>query len=78
MTTHAYFDKWLQKDVVKETHWYSMEATALETETLIPQTEEDIEKIEWVAIENLPQYLRQTYPTIRSVFDAFNGGSLKF
>jgi hypothetical protein len=55
-----------------------MEATALETETLIPQTEEDIEKIEWVAIENLPQYLRQTYPTIRSVFDAFNGGSLKF
>lgn len=78
MTTHAYFDTWLQKDVVKETHWYSMNATALDAETLIPQTEEDIEKIEWVLMENLPQYLAQTYPTIRSVFDAFNGGSLKF
>ena len=78
LTTHAYFDTWLQKNVVKETHWYSMKATALDTETLIPQTEEDIEKIEWVALENLPQYLLQTYPTIQSVFDAFNGGSLKF
>ena len=77
LTTHAYFDTWLQKDVVKETHWYSMKAIALDTETLIPQTEEDIEKIEWVALENLPQYLLQTYPTIQSVFDAFNGGSLK-
>ena len=78
MTTHAYFDTWLQKDVVKETHWYSMKATALDVETLIPQTEEDIEKIEWVLMENLPQYLVQTYPTIRSVFDAFNAGSPKF
>ena len=40
--------------------------------------EEDIEKLEWVILENLPQYLAQTYPTIRSVFDAFNGGSPKF
>lgn len=78
MTKHAYFDTWLQKDVVKETHWYHMKATALEAETLTPQTEEDIEKIEWVAIENLPQYLVQTYPTIQSVFDTFNGDSPKF
>ena len=78
MTTHTYFDTWLQKEVVKQTHWYSMKATALDTEKLIPQTEEDIEKIEWVLMENLPQYLVQTYPTIRSVFNAFNGGSPKF
>lgn len=78
MTTHTYFDTWLQKDVVKETHWYGMKAAALGAETLVPQTEEDIEKIEWVLLENLPQYLVQTYPTIRSVFDAFNGGSPKF
>jgi len=78
MTTHAYFDTWLQKDVVKETHWYCMKARAVDTETLIPQTEEDIEKIAWISIESLPQYLLQTYPTIRAVFDAFNGGSLKF
>ena len=78
MTTHAYFDTWLQKYVVKQTHWYSMKAAALDTENLIPQTEEDIEKIEWVNMENLPLYLTQTYPTIRSVFDAFNGGIPKF
>lgn len=78
MTTHTYFDTWLQKDVVKQTHWYSMKATALDAETLVPQTEEDIEKIEWVLMENLPQYLVQTYPNIRSVFDAINGGSPKF
>jgi len=78
MTTHTYIDTWLQKEVVKQTHWYSMKATALDTEKLIPQTEEDIEKIEWVLMENLPEYLVQTYPTIRSVFDAFNGGSPKF
>ncbi|MEK0414552.1 MAG: hypothetical protein RL070_2040 [Bacteroidota bacterium] len=78
MTTHTYFDTWLQKEVVKQTHWYSMKATALDTEKLNPQTEEDIEKIEWVLMENLPEYLVQTYPTIRSVFDAFNGGSPKF
>ena len=78
ITTHAYFDTWLQKDVVKETHWYSMNASALVPEKLIPQTEEDIEKIEWVPLDRLPQYLLQTYPNIRSVFDAFYGGIPKF
>jgi len=74
-TTHHYFDKWLNKDVVKHTHWYAM--LSLEKEILVPQTEEDIEKIEWVPMEQLPQYLLETYPTIRSVFEVFNGGSPK-
>ena len=74
-TTHTYFDTWLNQDVEKHTHWYAM--LSLANETLVPQTEEDIEKIEWVTIENLPQYLRQTYPTIRTVFEAFNAGSPK-
>ncbi len=78
MTTHAYFDTWLQKDVIKETHWYAMKASSMLPETLIPQIEEDIEKIEWVPILELPPYLRQTYPTIQTVFDAFNAGSPKF
>ena len=78
MTTHTYFDKWTQQNVKKETHWYAMKASSLVQETLIPQTEEDIEKIEWVPVQQLPQFLVQTYPTIRSVFNAFNGGSPKF
>ena len=75
MTTHTYFDTWLQKDVVKQTHWFAMKASALNPEQLIPQIEEDIEKIEWVPVSKLDQYLTQTYPTIRSVFDAFNEGT---
>jgi len=74
-TTHTYFDKWLNKDVEKHTHWYAM--LSLANETLVPQTEEDIEKIEWVPLNELPQYLLQTYPTIRTVFEAFNAGSPK-
>ena len=74
-TTHAYYDKWLSKEVEKHTHWYAM--LSLANETLVPQTEEDIEKIEWVPVNELPQYLLQTYPTIRTVFEAFNAGSPK-
>jgi hypothetical protein len=55
-----------------------MNASASIPEKLIPQSEEDIEKIEWVPMERLPQYLLQTYPTIRIVFDAFNGDTPKF
>ena len=74
-TTHAYYDKWLSKEVEKHTHWYAM--LSLANETLVPQTEEDIEKIEWVPMEQLHQYLLETYPTIRTVFDAFSAGSPK-
>jgi 8-oxo-dGTP pyrophosphatase MutT (NUDIX family) len=75
-TTHPYFDTWLNKDVVKQTHWFSM--LSLANDILVPQTEEDIEKIEWVPREQLPQYFIQTYPTILTVFEAFNAGTPKF
>mgnify|MGYP000188332215 FL=1 len=75
-TAHPYFDTWLNKDVVKQTHWFSM--LSLANDILVPQTEEDIEKIEWVPREQLPQYFIQTYPTILTVFEAFNAGTPKF
>ena len=74
-TTHTYYDKWLNKEVEKHTHWYAMQSLA--NDILVPQTEEDIEKIEWVPVNELPQYLLETYPTIRTVFEAFNAGSPK-
>ncbi|MBV9986191.1 MAG: NUDIX domain-containing protein, partial [Chitinophagaceae bacterium] len=37
---HEYFDKYLQQEVIKETHWFRMSATG--TQHLVPQTEEDI------------------------------------
>ena len=75
-TTHPYFDTWLNKDVVKHTHWFSM--LSLANDTLVPQTEEDIEKLVWVTVPELPEYLNNTYPTIRDVFEAFNAGTPKF
>ncbi|MFZ9171007.1 MAG: NUDIX hydrolase [Sediminibacterium sp.] len=74
-TIHQYFDSWMNKEVEKHTHWYAM--LSFEKETLVPQTEEDIERIEWVPMEQMSQYLLETYPTIRAVFEAFNGGSPK-
>jgi 8-oxo-dGTP pyrophosphatase MutT (NUDIX family) len=75
-TTHPYFDTWLNKDVVKHTHWFSM--LSLANDTLVPQTEEDIEKLVWATVPELPEYLNNTYPTIRAVFEAFNAGIPKF
>lgn len=66
-TYHEYFDTWLKEEVVKETWWYSMK---IENEqTLIPQKEEDIEKIEWVNSIDLNNYLANTYSSIIEVID---------
>ena len=64
------------KRILKVTYWFEM-TTDFDGE-LKPQTEEDIEKIEWVPREQLPQYFIQTYPTILTVFEAFNAGTPKF
>jgi len=36
----------------------------------IPQKEENITKTEWVKIEQLPNYLKETYPSIKEVFNS--------
>lgn len=51
--------------ILKESHWFLMEATS--SETLIPQTEEDITEIKWVPQSELPQYKENTYPSIMEV-----------
>ena len=37
-------------------------------EPLLPQTEEDITRAEWVEKKRLPEYLEGTYPSIVEVF----------
>lgn len=68
-TEHQYFDKWIQQEVIKETHWYLMKTKS--TEKLYPQLEEDIEKIEWVNTQKMDKYLNNTYPTIIKVIDVY-------
>lgn len=62
ITKHEYFDKWINEEVIKETHWYKM---CIDTEQLlIPQTEEDILEIKWVPINELEYYLANSYINI--------------
>ena len=61
-TFHEYFDKYLHKDVLKETHWYLMVYTG--NGKLTPQTEEDIEELRWVSLKNISEYFDKTYKNI--------------
>ncbi len=66
-TEHQYFDQWLQEDVTKETHWYHMLAPG--NQPLTPQTEEDIEKIEWTNEGMRKLYLEESYETVVRVIN---------
>lgn len=65
ITQHTYFDQWIKKDVIKQTHWYLMKASL--DQPLVPQTTEDIESIEWVSKSQLSERLENSYDTIVEV-----------
>lgn len=54
--------------ILKRSHWYRM--SFFGTETAIPQTEEDIERIEWLTGEQVSERLPEAYPSIREVMEA--------
>ena len=68
-TNHLYFDKYLQEEVVKRTYWFHM--TIADMQKGIPQSAEDIEKIEWHSRATARHCLEQTYPTILEVIEAY-------
>ena len=70
VTTHSYEEKGL--NMQKETHWFEMKASTIDNSILTPQLEEDIEKIEWVSLENLEEYLSETYTSIQQVLNSWN------
>ena len=63
ITYHTYVEKGTR--ILKESHWFEMKADS--TETLIPQTEEDILEIKWVSDDELKECLKNTYSTIKDV-----------
>ena len=65
ITHHTYYQD--ENEILKETHWFQMVAPSKGNETLTPQLEEDIEKVEWVETSSLPTYLENSYETIRKV-----------
>jgi len=67
ITYHKYFDTHINEEAIKETHWFEMIAKG--DQKLTPQTEEDIERIEWVDQKNIPEKLQQTYPNIAEIIE---------
>jgi 8-oxo-dGTP pyrophosphatase MutT (NUDIX family) len=70
LTYHEYFDKYSQKDVIKETHWFKMHTPDIQQ--LVPQTEEDIEQIEWVNKEAIDEKLSNSYHNIVEIINKVN------
>ncbi|MBR5857134.1 MAG: NUDIX domain-containing protein [Bacteroidales bacterium] len=52
--------------VLKHTYWYKMKHSG--ECNLVPQLEEGINEVRWVAKEDLGEYLNNTYPSIKEVF----------
>ncbi len=65
-TYHYYREK--GKDIMKASFWYHMAGSA--KRKLRPQAEEDIDRAEWVAEEDLVNYYPEMYPSIVEVLEA--------
>ena len=66
-TYHTYHEG--TKFILKESHWYRMQVTG--EQKLIPQKDEDILQVQWVNINNLEKYLKNSYPMISDIIDAY-------
>ncbi|HEY6977664.1 MAG TPA: NUDIX domain-containing protein [Chitinophagaceae bacterium] len=69
ITYHEYFEKKLNEDILKETHWFSMHVNG--EPKLNPQTEEDIENIIWADENELKKCLKNTYKNIIEIIRQF-------
>ncbi len=67
ITHHTYRMKGLH--MLKDTYWYNMKYTG-DTATLTPQEEEGIQECRWVPAAELSEYMQNTYPSIRKVFES--------
>ena len=54
--------------VLKETKWFKMKANG--EQTLKPQTEEQITKLEWVSKADLKKYIDNSFPSVNDVLEA--------
>jgi len=70
-TYHVYTLK--NRTILKKTHWYLCRYNEANT-ILIPQTEEGIEKVEWVSREQWNERKQNSYPSIVQVVEKY--GSL--
>ena len=62
-TWHTYHEG--TKYILKESHWFHMKASG--KEVLVPQTEEEITGIKWVAREELGRIYPAAYPSVTEI-----------
>ncbi len=65
VTYHYYYRE--GKRMLKETHWFEMEATS--REPLVPAHHEGIEKVQWMPLDGLPEVFSNTYANLLQVFE---------
>jgi 8-oxo-dGTP pyrophosphatase MutT (NUDIX family) len=69
ITYHEYFEKRLNEDITKETHWFAMHVNG--EPKLNPQKEEDIEYIILADENKLKECLKNTYRNIIEIIQQF-------
>lgn len=67
LTHHNYTER--GENIDKETHWFGMKVSG--PQKLIPQTDEDILELRWVAENELQYYLSNTYPNITEIIEIY-------
>lgn len=68
-TYHSY--QYKNEEAMKISYWYRMKY--LGDSNPIPQVEEDIEKVKWVKVEDIPNYYNNMYDSIVDVLEAVFG-----
>ena len=67
LTHHNYTER--GENIDKETHWFAMKASG--SQKLIPQVDEDILELRWVAENELQYYLSNTFPNIAEIIEIY-------
>ena len=67
VTTHNYIAK--GESIEKETHWFAMKVSG--EQQLVPQLDEDILELRWVAKNELDNYLSDTFTNIIEIVEKY-------
>ena len=70
VTNHFYKEK--GKEMEKETHWFAMKVSG--SQELVPQLEEDITELRWVAQNELKNYLQNSFKNIEEIVKKYYEG----
>jgi ADP-ribose pyrophosphatase YjhB (NUDIX family) len=66
-TYHIYEEK--GKTILKISHWFYFTCAA--SQKIIPQTEEDIAEVKWIATQNIKEPMANTYKNIKEILTIF-------